>query len=69
MTNSEMTLAERVERIEADNALAIAALAEIGDGIYRLSSPARRPPALGRIMARQVGDEVRPTVAPEEVRG
>jgi hypothetical protein len=60
---------ERLDRIEAESALNRAALAEIGDSLYRLTSPGRRPPALGQIMAAAAGAEVRPTLRPEEVRG
>jgi len=63
-----MTLTQRVERIEADNALIKTALAEMGDGMYRLTPPGRRPPALGQLMREDAGVEVRPTLRPEEVR-
>ena len=49
----------RLDRIEAENALMKDALAEVGDALYRLTSPGRRPPALARFMA-AASTEVRP---------
>jgi hypothetical protein len=62
MTSDDLTLSQRVARIER-------AIAELADPLYRLTSPGRRPPNLGRLMAEHAGDEVRPTLHPEEVRG
>ena len=58
----------RLDRIEAENALMKDALAEVGDALYRLTSPGRRPPNLARFMAEHASAEVRPTLHPEEVR-
>ena len=61
ISHTELTPDQRFDRIEA-------ALAEVGDALYRLTSPGRRPPNLARFMAEHASAEVRPTLHPEEVR-
>jgi hypothetical protein len=61
ISHTELTPDQRFDRIEA-------ALAEVGDALYRLTSPGRRPPNLARIMAERASDEIRPDAPRMEVR-